>query len=90
MIRCQPRNGVRQTAYEGSLRKQYDGEIIKFGEVAMGRTPHDIEKRGKKLDFVWDKGCRTGRTLAFGEHVLLTEEGVMRSTCVRRTPSPSS
>lgn len=52
MLRAQPRNGVRQTAFERISRKQHDGEIMEFSEVAMGRNPHDTGKRSEKLDSV--------------------------------------
>lgn len=35
----QPRNDVRQTADKHFFGKQYDGKVMKLGEVAMGRTP---------------------------------------------------
>lgn len=35
--------GVCQTASERIFE---EGDIMKFGEVAMGKVPHDTEKRG--------------------------------------------
>lgn len=52
-MRYRPRNGVRGGAECARIfGNQYDGEIMKFGEVAMGRTPHDTTKRSKKPDCV--------------------------------------
>lgn len=53
MIRYQPRNGVRWMAYEKIFGDQYDGELVKFGAVTMGKIPHDAEKRSKTPDSMW-------------------------------------
>lgn len=71
-MRDEPRYWLHQTAYEKMSGKQDCGAIMKFGEFAMGRIPHDVEERSKKLDSVWIKGCWGRRAEAPGEHVLST------------------
>lgn len=63
-------------------------EFIKFGEIAMGMTTQDREKRSKKLDSVCWSGCWVGRREASDEHVLVKEEGVAWTKCGRRVPPP--
>ena len=70
-----------QTAFQELKGVTYTSDLVPFGETVAGHFP---QKHRKKMESDWHLGIWVARTSNSNEHILLTQEGVLRCRSVRR------
>ena len=71
---------VDKPAFQELKGVAYTSDLVPFGETVAGHFP---QKHCKKMESDWHLGIWGGRTNS-NEHLLLTQEGVLRCRSVRR------
>eukprot|EP00929_Paragymnodinium_shiwhaense_P111971 TRINITY_DN8021_c0_g1_i4.p1 TRINITY_DN8021_c0_g1~~TRINITY_DN8021_c0_g1_i4.p1 ORF type:complete len:1618 (+),score=271.11 TRINITY_DN8021_c0_g1_i4:701-5554(+) len=72
-----------KTAYERLRGRQYNGEVVEFGELVHYKDP---SKELGKLDDRWHTGLWLGKSMASDEHYIGTPIGVRRARSIWRRP----
>ena len=73
------------TAYQRRWTKAYHSPLCTFGETVSWR---ETRKHTMKAQPMWHTGIWLGRDSESDEHMICTDQGVLRTRCIRRN-SPS-
>ena len=70
-----------KTPYFSQRGKEYNGETIQFGKVALFKVITE-----DKFQDRWEKGVSLGKSLQTDEHIYLTDSGMKYSRAVKQVP----
>ena len=81
-------DGERRTPHQKVHKQAYQGEVVNFGETVLGKEC--TSERGPKLEDGFVRGVWLGRATHGGEHLLGTQEGVVRCRTIKRRAAEES